>query len=230
MKKLFLIAAIWIGGVTGPQALHAASAGADPFDFLFLDADARAAALGGAYTALATDANSLLYNPAGLGRLEDNQATFMHNHYFQGIHQEYAALGLENGLGFQLSHLSFGDVPVTTVSQPQGTGESTTLSDLLLGMGYGHTVGQDLSLGGEVKYLRERIAGIGPDAVAFDVGAHYRVPQVRGLSLGLAVQNLGPRVRFQSEKEQLPQMVRGGFGYEFNVYGVKHTISSDLMH
>jgi len=43
-----------------------AGIGAEPFDFIFLDAGARPAALGGAYTSLAMDANALLYNPAGL--------------------------------------------------------------------------------------------------------------------------------------------------------------------
>ena len=74
------------------RALAAPAAGTEPFNFLALDADARAVALGGAYTALATDANALLYNPAGLGLVRQSQIAFMHNQYIAGLTQEYMGL------------------------------------------------------------------------------------------------------------------------------------------
>ena len=76
-----LLAAMW------PNEAHCA--GAEPFNFLFMDSNARATGLGGAYTALAADANALWYNPAGLARVRRYEATFMHNEHVEGITQEF---------------------------------------------------------------------------------------------------------------------------------------------
>ena len=70
-------------------ALAGAEAGRDPMRFLFLNSDARVVAMGGAYSALATNTNAVRLNPAGLGGRRYNEATFMHNQYFQGVTQDH---------------------------------------------------------------------------------------------------------------------------------------------
>ena len=60
MKRLLLI----LCALCAPAGT-ARAGGANTFEFLSLDADARPAGLGGAYTAAATDANAMLYNPPG---------------------------------------------------------------------------------------------------------------------------------------------------------------------
>jgi hypothetical protein len=74
----FLLAAALLGAAGAARADNG-SAGAEPFAFLQLDSSARSAALGGAYTALASDANALQYNPGGLGMVRQNEAQFMYN-------------------------------------------------------------------------------------------------------------------------------------------------------
>ena len=100
-QNIFTLLLLALLGLTKPAA--AASPGADPFNFLLLDANARAAGMGGAYTALANDANALLYNPAGLGRISAHEATFMHNEHFQGVKQEYLAFSARQGFGLSLN-------------------------------------------------------------------------------------------------------------------------------
>ena len=130
------------------EARAAGSAGASPFNFLFLDADARPVAMGGAYTALANDANALHYNPAGLGRIRRSEATFMHNEYFEGITQEYIGFASRHGYGANLNILRAGDIDRTTVSNPNGTGlGSANFSDLAFGLGYGRALTEHLAAG-----------------------------------------------------------------------------------
>jgi len=236
MKPITFISALFLV-LTGAQLSQAGSAGADPFNFLFLDANARAVGMGGAYTALATDANALLYNPAGLGRVRRHEATFMHNQYFGGITQDYLAYASPQGWSANLNTLNFGDVARTTLSNPDGQGLSSTgLRDLAFGAGYGRALHDDLTVGVGAKYIQESIAGISAQGFAFDLGALYAVRALEGFTVGLAVQNIGPAVKFQSDKEDLPLNVRMGAAYDFsigedpflNIGGHEYTVSLDV--
>lgn len=209
------------------------SRGAVPFDFLFLDAGARPVALGGAYTALSQDANAMLYNPAGLGLIEDHHLTLMHNEHFQGISQEYGAfawkIGKEDiwtarrfrgrsdrashGWGLMVNTVSFGKVQRTTLSNPDGTGLGKFgVQDWTAALGYGRRLGGGLSLGLAAKGLYEKIDGYSTLAPAADFGALYKLSRVP-VTAGLAVQNLGPKFRYQVERVDLPLNVRAGLAY-----------------
>ena len=145
----------------GVRPAQAASAGAEPYNFLFLDANARAVALGGAYTALADDANALLYNPGGLGLLNGHEATFMHNQYVDELTQEYGGLAYDlgnwGGAGLNVNYLSFNRIAKTRYDLPDGTGLGSSASDLAVSMGYGYRVMENLE-SASYKYLREVIA------------------------------------------------------------------------
>ncbi|MBI5240184.1 MAG: PorV/PorQ family protein [Elusimicrobia bacterium] len=216
------------GALARPAAADTA-AGAESFDFLLLDANARAVGLGGAYTALATDANALLYNPAGLGLVGAHEATFMHNQYVQGLTQDYAAFAFKQGFGVNLNYLDFSNIPRTTLANPDGTLGSFGISDLALGAGYGRSFYDGrLALGGGAKYLRETIDKVSADGYAFDAGVLAKIKERPGLSLGAAVLNVGPEVRYVSTKEKLPSAVRAGAAYRCTLKGTDNTFAFDL--
>jgi len=182
--------------------------------------------MGGAYTAIATDANALLYDPAGLGRVAQNEATVMHNQYFAGITQEYLGFATAKGWGLNFNYLDFGSVEQTTLSNPNGSGLGYAgLTDWSAAAGYGHSIGAGLSLGVAGKYITEDVAGISGHAEAADIGALYDVPLLSGLTMGAALQNLGPSVRFQSVSESLPLNVRLGAAYRFTLLGQDGVVS-----
>lgn len=208
---LTLAAALMANLCTSAHAQSAA--GSDAFDFLTLDADARAVALGGAYTAAATDANALLYNPAGLGRVKVSEATFMHNQYAQGVTQQYIGVAMRQGFGFQFNYASLGDVPRTTISQPGGTGGKLNIGDTSLGAGYGKPLSDDLSVGVGAKYFQESLGDATANGWGLDFGGLYRMPELHGLTFGGALLNVGPAVKFASSSEKLPTTLRAGAAY-----------------
>ncbi|MCG2726261.1 MAG: PorV/PorQ family protein [Elusimicrobia bacterium] len=93
MKRSLAYILILSGLILSDKTFCNGAEGARPFNFIFLDTGARPSALGGAYVAISDDANALNYNPAGLGRLKSNQGIFTHNEHFQGISQDYIAIG-----------------------------------------------------------------------------------------------------------------------------------------
>lgn len=210
---------------------RAGSAGAEPFNFLFLDSGARPAAMGGAYTALADDSHSLHYNPAGLARVSRHEATYMHNQYFSGITQNVISAAFRQHVGVNFNYLNSGGVARTTLSNPDGSGlDYTGLTDMALAAGYGHPLGDSWALGAGGKYIRESIAGISASGFVLDVGALWNVPWVDGLSLGSAFQNVNVSrtVKFQGKREELPVNFRWGAAYRFEPFGNKSTLSFDF--
>ena len=77
------------------SVLHAAfsskSAGTSGAAFLKIGAGARPTAMGGAYTALADDANALYWNPAGLVRLEKREFSASHAEMFESTRLDFLA-------------------------------------------------------------------------------------------------------------------------------------------
>ncbi|MDD5627638.1 MAG: PorV/PorQ family protein [Elusimicrobia bacterium] len=214
LRTLALSACLWLAAA-GRAAL-AQSAGGEAFNFLSLDANARAAALGGAYTALASDANAMLYNPAGLGRVRRHEATFMHHQYVEDMSQEYVSLATRYGVGAQINYLRWGSLGRTTYSRADGTLGSFTINDLAVAAGYGMSVGDALSLGATGKYIMESNDNVTASGWAGDLGAMLSLPEVPWLTLGLAVQKLGPDITFYQRAEKLPLTVRFGAAAKFS--------------
>jgi hypothetical protein len=102
-----------------------AGAGATKYAGAFMEvgAGARALGMGGAFVAVANDASTVFWNPAGVSGFEKRQALFMHserfgdlvNYNFGAYVQPTGLLSAEReaGFGFALQHLGVDDIVVT---------------------------------------------------------------------------------------------------------------------
>ncbi|MFH2201545.1 MAG: PorV/PorQ family protein [Elusimicrobiota bacterium] len=198
------------------------------FSFLALDAGARPAALGGAYAAHATGPGALRYNPAGLAGAQAHEAAFSDNRHFQGVSHQYAVFAHRRGWAAGVEHLSAADIPRTTISQPNETLGDFGLRDVALSAGYGRSVIDGVEAGIALKYLRETIDDVAAGAYAADLGVRCAVPRIAGLTLGAAVQNLGPAVRFEGAEEALPTQLRAGAAYSVRAVRLQHLLALDV--
>lgn len=82
-----------------------------PAAFVDVGYGARPVGTGGAYVALANDAHSVLWNPAGLLRMTKRQATFMYSRQFQLVPFYFASFGtpFRSSCGAGLAFISTGD-------------------------------------------------------------------------------------------------------------------------
>ncbi|MDE2293202.1 MAG: PorV/PorQ family protein [Elusimicrobia bacterium] len=205
-------------------------AGARPFELLFLDAGAAQAALGGAFGAGADDPNVLDYNPAGLTTLEQTRAAFMHNAHFQSVSREHMALG-GPGWGATVDYLRYGDIQRRTLSNPDGTGlGSFSPTAMSAAAGLAVPLSDSLSVGAAVRDTRETLDGTTGAAISADVGLQTVLLEDPLLRAGVAVQNAGPRVRFQSASESLPLNVRWGAALASEFLGRPFSLLADANH
>jgi len=193
-----------------------ASAGTEGASFLDIPVGAGPAALGSAYSALATDAYAPTWNPAGLGFLQSTQVAGQHLSYLESTSDEYVSIvypvhsGL--GIGSAVQYFGSGDIPRT-----DGSGNSLgNYSDAFAAysLALGKTVTPKLSLGATGKWIHEKIADFSADAYAGDLGAQYQASDK--LSLAAVLSNLGTTLKFQSDGDSLPTAFKLGGAYQLN--------------
>jgi hypothetical protein len=189
--------------------------------------DARATAMGETFCAIADDVHSLYYNPAGLGLIGWTEIPVAGNELFGGV--DYQHFGLAYSLRDvraanldDLGTIAAGYTEMTSGDidrrDAAGLRHGTFMTkDQMLVFGYGRTLydseetGRILG-GATLKTISEEIAGHTFKNNAFDAGALWQFPS-SGMSLGLAVQNLGGDLSYRDEAFKQPTNIKAGAAY-----------------
>ncbi len=181
-------------------------AGTTVGQFLLIEPSAHSAAMGNAGVSGTNEAISAFYNPGALAVMQNSDVQFTHSTWLAGITYDYAAasvrIGEDNSVFLSVTSLNSGDIAVRTVSQPLGTGESYSVSDIALGVGYGQRITDRFSAGLQAKYIQETIWHSSLTAFAVDLGTLYEIiPNV--LRLGASLSNFGTNGQYQGSDLQI---------------------------
>ena len=146
--------------------------------FLTLPADARGAALGGAFASLANDISSTFYNPAGLALMGTNQAMFSYTGYVADTRHVTGALGWslrggEWGLGVSVSNFGFSDAPVYTEDAQDGNGETYSVSNTAIGLTLALQFSDRFSAGMTGRMVTEQLGRAKATGFTVDFGTNY---------------------------------------------------------
>ena len=212
---IFLSNNLWAGvGTTGAA-------------FLKIGVGARPIGMGSAYTALANGVSAIYWNPAGLANLEKREVSAMYSEWISDI--RYSFLGYGNPIrkgtvGASLVYLSMGDM------EKRGEGRekegSFGASDLAATLSYSRQVSKSTSLGINLKIIHQRIEEETATGIALDLGNIYKTP-IKNLSLGITIQNIGPKMVFIKEGYPLPLTFTIGTGY--NIASILN-LALDVKH
>ena len=178
--------------------------------FLKLGMGARAVGMGEAFTSISGDISSIYWNPAGLAKLDGVWATFMHNRWFQDISTEFfaSAFSISNNIfAFSLTVNTVPDIErrETATSEPLSYFDAHQLS---LGGAWAKQFAKNIDLGLTFKWLYEKIDIHTASGIGFDLGGIYSPRD--GFNLGLAILNLGPKMKFEEQKYPLPTSYKLG--------------------
>lgn len=174
--------------------------GARGANFMSIGVGARAQALGGAFTGLASGATATYWNPAGIATFDGLTVAFTRGELYDDldITHDFAAAGLPfAGGGAALSYirLDSGDIPRTNEQFPAGDdpqfGSVFNWSATALGLHYGRRLTDRLQVGFTGRIITEGINEGEATWWAADVGTMFRTG-LYGLSLGAVLANIGP--------------------------------------
>jgi hypothetical protein len=211
----------------GEAAAQDDASGGLPGEWLSRYSGARTTGLGGAYVASAGDPLGMLWNPAGLARMFQNEASFEATRLFEGTSLYGFGLAIPNralpSFGLSVVSLRSGEFEKTNdLNEPAGAFREGNVAFVLSGSKQIHP---RVSVGMNAKVVRQMLdefdaAGFGADfGVLFDVTNTVR--------LGASVLNVGgPKLTFRSTEESYPSEIRTGMNLK--MLGGRGVVSTEL--
>lgn len=202
---------------------------AETASFLKVGVGARALGMGAAYTALADDAGAIYWNPAGLSRLEKRELAVSHADLAESTRLDFLAYAHPTPQGTFSAGATYLSQPA--IEGRDALGRPTAdfqASDAALSLGYGRKAGI-VDLGAAVKYVRSHIGSAEAQTFALDLGARRDLEGIGSgkLVFGAALRNLGPGMKFDRERNDLPLLLAVGAGYKL---AGGHALAMDVVN
>lgn len=201
--------------------------------FLLLPVGAMGVSLGHAVTAI-EGAESVWWNPAGLGRIDEGRVLLLRGEDVAGESTALSALFPKEGVGVLGVSYQLTDLGELEYRDSQGTFLGTiSFRNHLAVLSAAAEVVPSLSLGLNLKLIQQRVscrgqcddAGVTSTTYALDVGGQWSDVFGLPLRLGAMVAHAGPRVQVinEGQADPLPTRVRVGAAYDV----LRHVIEED---
>ena len=238
MKKSFIILLIIIASVTVSNAqfdygFDFSKSGMSGLQFLKIGLGGKEVGFGSAASSVVDDAASVFWNPAGLGWMTKKQLFISHNEWLVGSqHSAFSFAMPIHSLVVAVSAavLSIKPFEETTVLLPTGTGRKVEASDMVAGIAVAKKFTEKLTIGGQVKFVQEKLDDVSFNAFLFDVGTIYYTG-FRDLRLAFTLQHFGADQQIFDQKFKMPLLFRLGAA-DYIIKGERfHILTAvDLVH
>jgi hypothetical protein len=207
--------------------VHASGPGSGAANFLKIPVGAMETSLGGAFTAVADNANAVYYNPAGLGFLQNPGITFSQNNFIEGMSQQWlaAAYPYKSGaFGLGVNYLSVSafdaydnnDIPTGSVSA----------YDMAVYLSWGGRLPLDndilraVSYGASAKYISGKLDAESGTGYGLDLGL-MAATAVKHLRFGINIENAAStRIIFIETGVRPPLTYKSGVMYELRTSAI----------
>ena len=203
----FIITLLISGALMGQNFRENVSKrGTTAASFLEVGVGGRALGMGSAFTAMADDPSAMYWNVAGIAKLKQSGVIFNHSDWIADTRFDYVAavlqLGQYGALGVSVTALGMDEMNVTTVDQPEGTGQTFNAGDYAISIGYALSLSEEFSIGFNPKIIHQYIWEMTATGIAIDVGVHYKTP-FKNLNLGFALTNFGSKMQMNGDNARV---------------------------
>ncbi len=159
---------------------------------------------------------ALYSNVAGMAFIKKTEIGFTRTQYLSGSGANVGinAFGIAQGLskvnaegrridlgtlGVSLFNMGFGNIPVTTVEQPEGTSAMFAPKLNWIGIHYAKSFNKYIHAGISFKIINESITDIRANGFAFDAGVQYVTGAYENLKIGVALKNIGLPMSYKGD-------------------------------
>jgi len=232
VKRSALLTLILIGAIaTGAQAGDIfEKVGTFAGQFLKIGPSARGAAMGNAFSAVADDPSATYWNPAGLVEVQGTAIHIDHMEWPADIKLDYVSYVFKTSwvpgtLGLTARGLTMDPQNERTIYLPDGTGRQFDAGDMSFGFSYSQFFTDRFSTGATINLIHMTLADRKVNTATLDFGLLYRIG-IRGMRLGMVVQNMGGEVDFDSRPSKMPIIFKVGLSATAFDFGPHYMIGS----
>lgn len=246
MKKISLIIFIVILfiNLNNLQAGNKDRSGTAGSSELLINPWARNSGMGFSSISVSKGIESLFGNVAGLGFTKRTEIIASRTNWLKGADISINSVAFsqhvgESGVfGLSLFSMSFNDIDVTTTEVPDGGGLGTFSPTFFnLGISYAKSFSNSVYVGGTIKIISQSMTNLTTQGVALDGGIQYITGDNENIKMGIAIKNIGPRMKFSgdgltfrgfvpgadnamtlshlSDEFELPSLLNMGASYDF---------------
>jgi hypothetical protein len=238
MKKIVLyILPLFAIGLFSPVA-WSQKVGSTSMQFLKVMPCARATAMGDAYSVLASGAEAVFWNPAGVAFVQNHEVSLTYLKWIfdtqQGALSYAMSLGSWGSMGLQVQYVDFGEFDEALwvspyrddIEYPGLTGNTFRPSAYVVGLSYAYRLTDKFSTGLTAKFAHESLyngktymattsqgnqleVNTWANGLMFDFGIWYNTG-FRTIRIAASVQNFGANVRYAKETNPIPLALRAG--------------------
>lgn len=240
--KKILLASMSLAVVSPVMAGNKDRSGQSGASELLINPWAASTGVFGLDVANVTGLQSMKVNVAGLSFSKDLEVGASHSRYLSGtgiaINNAAVAYRLSSSavVGVNVMSMSFGEIDVTDIDHPEGTGAKYKPSFLNFQLAFSKEFSQRIRGGVAATFISEQLGNIGASGAAIDAGVMY---VDKNLHIGITLRNAGTNMRFSGggfsststapnatyaftrqtpqEKFQLPTYMSMGIAYDFYV-------------
>jgi hypothetical protein len=168
--------------------------------FLSIGQSSRAIGMGSAFVGIQGDPSAMYWNPAGIASIEGISLLFDHTNWIADVAYNFFA-GTYNidglgTLGLSVIISDIGEMEVTTIDKPEGTGQTFTATDFAVSLAYAVKLTDNFAIGFNPKFIYQSIWNTNASSFALDLGVQYRTP-FDDMILAMSISNFGTKMKLE---------------------------------
>lgn len=204
IKQALLVGAVAFTGfyASAGNEDRVGSAGAS---HLLVNPWARSTAIGNAGVSSVNGLEATFINIAGLAFTEKTQIKFNYTNWMgsAGISLNSAGIAQRvtesDVIAVSIQAMSFGDIPITTVANPEGNIGFFSPRANVFNVGYARTFSSSIYGGINFKVISENISNLKATGIAIDAGIRYVTGEQDQIKFGITLKNVGPVMKYKGD-------------------------------
>lgn len=166
---------------------------------------ARSSALADATIANSNGLEATFTNIAGLAFTDKTQIKFNYSNWMGNAGIQLNGAGIaqriseSDVIAISIQSMNFGDIPITTVANPEGNIGFFSPRANVFNLGYAREFSSSIYGGINFKVISENISNMKASGVAIDAGIRYVTGENDQIKFGIALKNVGPVMKYKGD-------------------------------